>query len=402
MWIGNKEGVFKLPKEYTIPNSIGWFYSCITEFLGFRGHSDEGKTMGLAPYGKENLWVREQLENIFKIEPNGDYEIDATYIYFGKRTRSTRFTQKFMDIFGEPHIAGTPFSDLHKDIAYEAQRLLEIATQQLVRQLISTTNIKNVCIAGGVGMNCKMNGVINQMEEVDQLFVFPASSDEGTAIGAAMAINQDMQGFKLDHTSYGPEYSNEDIKRLLDELKLKYTYYEDIDKEVAKRIANNQIVGWFQGRMEFGARALGNRSILANPMNKDIKDIINNKVKNRESFRPFCPSLLYEDKDKYLINCKEAPFMIVAYYAKPGIKELIPAVVHVDNTVRPQTVRKEVKPLYWNLINEFKKITGEGIILNTSFNVRGEPIVCNPLDAVRCFYGTGMDAVAIGNYLLEK
>jgi len=405
-WIGEKNQVKQL-KEFVIPNSIGWFYSCITEFLGFKGHSDEGKTMGLASYGKENLNIRKKLNKIISYDDKGNYTVDSTYIYFDKRTRSTRFTDKLMDELGEPHLPGTPFTDLHKDIAYETQDILEDLVTKLVRQLINKTGIRKLCIAGGVGMNCKMNGVINQMDIVDELFVFPASSDEGTSIGAALYVAyKHMTTPKtketLSHTSYGPEFSNEEIKETLDELKLKYEYHDNIDKVVGKLLSQDNIIGWFQGRMEFGARALGNRSILANPSNKDMKDKINNRVKHREPFRPFCPSLLYEDKDIYLENAKDAPFMIVAYDAKEGIKERVPSVVHVDNTVRPQLVKKEVKPLYWNMINEFKKLTGEGIVLNTSFNIRGEPIVCKPIDAIRCFYGTGMDYLAIGNYLVSK
>lgn len=401
MWIGDDSGV-KMIKEIVIPNSIGWFYSCITEFLGFKGHSDEGKTMGLASYGKENLWVRKKLKKIINYNSEGDYEVDASYIYFDKRTRSGRFTDKLMDELGEPHMPNTPFTDLHKDIAFETQYILEDIVSRLVKQLIQKTEIRDVCIAGGVGMNCKMNGVINQMKEVDNLFVFPASSDEGTCIGAAMCASTHTTPTQITHTNYGPVFSNDEIKGVLDEMKLKYTYHRNIEKVVAGKLSEDKIVGWFQGRMEFGARALGNRSILANPTNKDMKDIINAHIKHREPFRPFCPSLLYEDKDKYLENAKEAPFMIVAYEAKPGMKDKIPSVVHVDNTVRPQTVRKEVNLKYWNVINEFKKMTGEGIVLNTSFNVRGEPIVCKPIDAIRCFYGTGMDYLAIGDYLLEK
>jgi len=409
-WSADEYGISKIDKEFTIPNSLGWMYAAVTEFLGFRGHSDEGKTMGLAPYGKYNQWVIDKLKKIIQYDEKGNYKINPSYIYFNKRTRSTRFTDKFMKEFGEPHISGTPFTELHKDIAYGVQWILEDVVKKLVRQLIKETGYSNICIAGGVGMNCKSNGVVNQMPEVDNLFVFPASTDEGTAIGAAMRefypdyweSIQPPTNDKLVSTSFGPEFSDEEIESVLNELKLKYRYCRNIYKEVAKKLADGEVVGWFQGRMEFGARALGNRSILADPRGADKKDYINDHVKHREPFRPYCPSLLEEDKDKYLKNAKDAPFMIVAYEAQDGVKDRIPAVVHVDNTVRPQTVNKQVNPLYWNLINEFKKLTGEGILLNTSFNVRGEPIVCKPIEAIRCFYGTGMDSLAIGSYLLEK
>jgi carbamoyltransferase len=251
-----------------------------------------------------------------------------------------------------------------------------------------------------------MNGRINQMPEVDQTFVIPASSDDGTCLGAALQLYYELGGnprqHKLEHTYYGPEYSNEKIQKVLDEAKVNYTYEPNIEAYVAEKLAENKIIGWFQGRMEFGARALGNRSILGNPLNKDMKRIINKHVKHREAFRPFCPSMLLEDKDIYLKNSSEAPYMIVAYEIKDSVKDKLPSVVHVDNTVRPQTVNKKYNERYWNLLNEFKKRTGYSVVLNTSFNVMGEPVVCSPVDALRCFYSTGIDYLAIGNFVIEK
>ena len=392
-------------KEINLPNSLGWFYSAITEFLGFKSYSDEGKTMGLAPYGKENLEIRSKLTKILKI-CDGEYTVDGSYIYFDKRTYSSRFTDKVVDILGKPHVTGTEFNEYYKDIAYETQYLLEKAVESLVTFAIKKTCVKKLCIAGGIGMNCKMNGKISRMDLVEELFVIPASSDEGTSLGAALGVFKQLGGNPqkniLTHVYFGPHFSNEEIKKVLENSKLEYNYCENIEKIVAQKLAEDKIVGWFQGKMEFAARALGNRSILANPLNKNMKNILNAKVKHREVFRPFCPSLLSEDKDIYLKNAKEAPFMIVAYDVKDDKKDVIPGVVHVDNTVRPQTVRREDNERYWNLLHEFKKITNVSVILNTSFNVMGEPIVCTPEEAIRCFFGTGVDCLAIGNYLLEK
>ena len=398
IWKGVGDEIVKL-KEINLPHSLGWFYSAVTEFLGFRAYTGEGKVMGLAPYGEENFEIREKLKKILKKTDEG-YEVNPEYIYFGKRTKSNKFTKLFTDNFGEPKKKNEDYSKLHKDLAYEAQKLLEEVVSELVRSAVRYTKIRNVCISGGVGMNCKMNGKIGALNEVDEIYIFPASSDDGSSLGSALSIEK--KRINLPNVYLGPKFSNEEIKKVLDLCKLKYTYHENIEEVTAKKIADNNIVGWFQGRMELGARALGNRSILANPLNPEMKDVLNRKVKHRESFRPFCPSILFEEKDKYLKNAKYAPYMILAYEAKELIGRKYPSVVHVDNTVRPQTVREEDNPRYYKLIKNFKELTGEGIILNTSFNIAGEPIVCTPEEAIRCFFGTGIDYLIVGNFLLEK
>jgi len=404
IWYGSGTNIEKV-KEINLPNSLGWFYSAITEFLGFKAYTGEGKVMGLAPYGNDVKEIKEKLRKIIQIKEDS-YTIDPSYIYFDKRTKSNKFTDKLTDLLGTPRNHGEDFTQYHKDIAFCVQDLLEEAVENLVRWGIKQTGLKNICIAGGVGMNCKMNGKIRSMKEVDDVFVIPPSSDNGASIGSALQLYKDLgfnpKQYKMQHAYYGPSFSNEEIKHVLDYCKVNYTYHKDIEKVTAEKIYKNKIIGWFQGRMEIGSRALGNRSILGNPLNEDMKDIINSQVKHRESYRPFCPSMLQEDANKYLKNIESAPFMIVAYDAKDGIKEKLPAVVHEDNSVRPQTVCKEDNKRYWNLINEFKSLSGESVILNTSFNIAGEPVVCTPQDAVRCFYGTGIDVLVIGNYLIEK
>lgn len=404
LWEG-RDSEIKILKEINLPNSLGWFYSCITEFLGFSSYTGEGKVMGLAPYGKENLEIREKLSQIIHIYDSG-YTIDPTYIYFNKRSRSFRFTDKLIALLGEPVTNKGYFNQYHKDIAYETQYLLEKAVTNLVSFCIKTTGIRKVCIAGGVGMNCKMNGKIRKMPIVEDLFVIPPSSDNGSCLGSALIICLEQRlnpkKYPLKTLYLGPEFSNEEIEKVLKYCKLKYCYYENIEEITAKKIQENKIVGWFQGRMEVGARALGSRSILANPLNPDMKDIINARVKHRESFRPFCPSILFEDMDVYIENPQSAPYMIIAFDAKEEMRKKLPAVVHVDNSIRPQTVTREANSRFWKLINEFKKLTGYGVIINTSFNVADEPIVCTPQEAVRCFAGTGIDCLSIGNFFLEK
>ncbi len=404
IWKGEGSNIQKI-KEINLPHSLGWFYSAITEFLGFRAYTGEGKVMGLAPYGKNDESIKNKLQKIISIKGDS-YTIDPSYIYFDKRTNSSKFTDKLVTLLGEPKLHGQEFTQYHKDLAFCTQDLLEEAVGNLVSYGIKQSNSNNVCVAGGVGMNCKMNGKILEHELVSNVFVIPPSSDNGSSIGAALQLYKNL-GYdptlhKMEHAYYGPSFTDEEIKHVLDYCKVNYTYHNNIEEVTAKKIYDNKIIGWFQGRMEIGSRALGNRSILGNPLNKDMKDIINSHVKHRESYRPFCPSMLSEDAAKYLEINEEAPFMIVAYEAKKGIDKKLPAVVHVDNSVRPQTVRKQDNERYWNLINEFKSLSGESVILNTSFNVAGEPVVCTPADAVRCFFGTGIDVLVIGNYMVEK
>jgi len=404
IWEGSGTDIKKI-KEINLPHSLGWFYSAITEFLGFRAYTGEGKVMGLAPYGKNDESIKNKLRKIISIHED-TYTIDPSYIYFDERTHSGKFTDKLVELLGTPKLHGQEFTQYHKDLAFCTQDLLEEAVSNLISYGFKYVNSNNVCVAGGVGMNCKMNGKVLEHESVDNVFVIPPSSDNGSSIGAALQLYKnlgyDPTQYKMTHAYYGPSFTNEEIKHVLDYCKVNYSYHENIEQITAEKIYNNKIVGWFQGRMEIGSRALGNRSILGNPLNTNMKDIINSHVKHRESYRPFCPSMLHEDADKYLENIDSAPFMIVAYNAKQGIDKKLPAVVHVDNSVRPQTVKKNDNERYWNLINEFKSLSGESVILNTSFNVAGEPVVCTPADAIRCFFGTGIDVLAIGNFIVEK
>ena len=404
IWVANN-GKIKKIKEINIPHSLGWFYAAITRFCGFRPNNGEGKTMGLAPYGKPNLKIRDFMNEMCRIKEM-DYEIDPTYLFYSKRSFAKEFTDKFVERLGMPRRENEKIQQHHKDTAYEAQKLLEKIVLYLVESLIEHTGIKNVCLAGGVALNCKMNGVIHSSSKVNKLFIQPISQDVGTTFGSSLALclerGIDISQFKMNHVYFGPEFSNEEIKKYLDSFSLDYKYEPKIEYETAKYLSNGMIVGWFQGKMEVGPRALGNRSILADPRDIKMKDKVNNKVKYREPWRPFCPSILEEYKEDYLIKPISHPFMILTFKVKENKISEIPSVVHIDKTARVQTVKKEDAPMFWTLINEFRKITGIPVLLNTSFNIRGEPIVCTPKDAIEDFLRTGIDILAIGNYVVMK
>ncbi len=405
MWHAKGNTLTKL-QESNIPNSLGWFYAAFTKFTGFRIYDGEGKTMGLAPYGKPNKKFREAVCDMLKLTENG-YEVDPTYLFYGKRTIAGEFSDKFAEIFGEYRKDDkAEIKDHHRDAAYEAQRRLEEVGLHLSELLVRKTGCRNLCLAGGVALNCKMNGAIQRSQLVDNIFIQPMSGDEGTALGAALAVyfenGLDMGGFTMSHVYFGTEYSNVEIEAELKVAGLKYAKSNNVEEETAKLIVNGKIVGWFQGRMEVGPRALGNRSILCDPRDPMMKDTVNNKVKFREPWRPFCPSMLYEDINEYLVKPCFHPFMILTFIIQEEVRKKIPSVVHVDGTARPQTVRREDNPRYWKLINEFKKLTGVPVLLNTSFNIRGEPIVCSPKDAINCFLKTGIDVLVLGDFVATK
>jgi carbamoyltransferase len=415
----------EVKENILIPHSLGWFYAAFTAYLGFIPYRDEGKLMGLAALGEarraQNPWP-ERLSRILKVS-NGSYEVDPLYTKFGGHYYAERFTDalvKFVTDYdpslgpigygekialnGGPPV-GKYLDPKYVDLAWAVQEKLEQAAKALVERAVREYGIKNLCIAGGVGLNCKMNGELLQATAIDNIFVQPAANDAGTAIGAAMIVAQaggDKIWNRLEHVYYGPGFSNAEIKKALDGCKVPYEESKDVVTRVADDLAAGKIVAWFQGRMEFGSRALGGRSIIANPVFPGMKEKVNNQVKYREGWRPFCPSMLDEAKDDYLQGACEAPFMIVAFPIKEDKRALIPSAVHVDGTVRPQTIKRDVNPRFHALISEVGKRTGHPVILNTSFNVRGEPIICAPLDAVRCFYSTGLDTLAIGDFVLSK
>jgi carbamoyltransferase len=399
-----KDGKYKLVKTIDIPHSLGWFYAGMTDYLGFIPYRDEGKVMGLAPYGRRVPEWEEKIAKVIKMTSDC-YEIDPSYFLLGTHDAGKHFSDKLVKLFGPPRYYGEPLNDRIKDISFIVQDTLEKAVLNLVRTATNNGNIRNVCIAGGVGLNCKMNGVIRQSPYVDKVFAQPASGDAGSALGAAIALSHrsgEWKRFRLKNVYYGPSYTDDEIQKELDIAGVKYSKPDNIAKKIAVAISEGKIVAHFDGAMEFGARALGHRSILANPCDPEMKDKVNLRVKFREFWRPFCPSLLTEYKDDYLEDADDAEFMIIAYQAKKGINDLLPSVVHVDNSVRPQTVERDVNPRYWEMLNELKSLTGHPVVMNTSFNLRGQPMIAHPRDAIACFFTNGLDVLVLNNYWIEK
>jgi len=416
-WIGEGERI-SLLKSIPVPHSLGFFYAAMTEYLGFSGFSDEGKVMGLAPYGQADPDIRMRLDKVIRESGDG-YEVDPGFLYYGPRSQSFRHTNRLSELLGmPPRKRDSELTAWHRNLAWEVQHKLECLVERLLRWAIVETGIRDVCISGGVAMNCKMNGALSKLDEVDRLFVLPASSDAGCAYGSALVLEHQRGGSHLREkaqafTPYlGPGFSDAQIAEAFEEAKLKPSRLCENDEElceiVADRLAVGRIVGWFQGRMEVGERALGNRSILAHPGMAEMKDKLNREVKRREAFRPFAPSILAERANEIFLPRETEAYepyhawMLKAALVSPAVAEKIPAVVHVDGSIRPQVVSSRSNPLYHRMISAFWRRTGMPAILNTSFNVRGEPIVCTPLDALRCFYSTGLDVLAIGRYIVEK
>ena len=414
VWLGNREKISCIEKN-TLPHSFGYFFGAITEFLGFSMFSGEGKVMGLAPYGNSNPDIRKKLKKFFYLE-NYQVKIDPEYIYFDKRSYNLRFTDKLVKLFNKkPRTPESKISQWHKDLAYESQYILEDYISTIIRKYINETGIRNVCISGGVAMNCKMNGVINDLPEIENCYVYSASYDAGVALGSAIMISDNKKKIKknisLSSVYQGKSFSNLYIKKMLNKNKISnFTFInkKNLLSNVAQELLNGKIIGWFQGRAEVGARSLGNRSILANPTIKNMKNILNREVKNREFFRPFAPSILIEYSEEYfkLKSSSKDYFqyrdMLVAATAKKNVKNKIPAVVHVDNTVRPQIVSRSSNQLFYELIKEFYNLSSVPLLLNTSFNVRGEPIINSPEEALRCFYSSGIDILVIENFIVRK
>ncbi len=391
----------KILKEINIPHSLGKVYSGITYHLGFRPDKDEYQVMGLASYGKPTFY--DAFKKVVLFDSNGGYKIDGSYCNYDLEGRPT---PKLADIIGPARKYGEPITQQHMDIAASLQKVHEEAVLDLVSHLHKLTGEDNLCLAGGVCYNSVANGRIELESKFKNFYLPPCVGDSGTSVGSALYIYNSVLGksrsYVLDSASLGPGYTDDEIKQALDICKVKYRKEKNIAKATAKLLSDGNIMGWFQGKMEFGPRALGNRSILADPRRAEMKDMVNKYVKRRQEFRPFAPSTLEEDMDAYFDAKHNSPFMTSVCPVKPEYRDKIPAVTHFDGTARIQTVSKKTNPRYWEMIDEFKKITGVGVVLNTSFNVRDEPIVCSPLDALGCFFSSGMDYLAIGDYLVMK
>jgi carbamoyltransferase len=390
---GRLEHVLTIP----FPDSVGYFYSEFTEYLGFHRNSDEWKVMGLAPYGKPGIDLRAFID-----ADAAPYKVDARRLVANGAAPFAEMVR----LFGPRRIPESEIDERHKDVAYAVQDVCEIAMMSVVKMAIEKTKSRNVCLAGGVALNSKANGKIVASGMVDKFFVQPAASDDGVALGAAVAPYLDGGGRlpmePMRHAYLGPEFDDEAIESALKTYKLRYARLNDVAATAAELLSNGKILGWFQGRMEFGPRALGSRSILADPRDPEMNAKVNNAVKFREWWRPFAPSIKKEAAGEYLESASDSPFMILTAQVRPEKRAVIPSVTHVDGSARPQTVEKEINPLYWRLIDEFGKRTGVPVIMNTSFNLRGEAIVHTPTDAIRTFFSSGMDALVIGSFLVEK
>ena len=389
---GRLEHVLTIPW----PNSLGLFYAQFTNYLGFQPYSDEWKVMGLAPYGQAGI----NLGSLIVAD-------DAPYRVAARRLlgRSPDDLSALEAPLGPRRAPESEIGERHKNIAYAVQDACEMAMLNVVKLAVEKTKCRNVCLAGGVALNSKANGKILTSGLVDRLFVQPAAADDGAALGAALAPYLDsgrLPQAPMRHAYYGPQYSDADIEVTLRTYKLRYKKLSDPAMAAGEFLAQGKILGWFQGRMEFGPRALGSRSILADPRDPQMNAKVNNAVKFREWWRPFAPSLKREAAGDYLESAGDSPFMVLTAQVRPEKRAVIPAVTHVDGSARPQTVEKGVNPLYWRLLDEFEKRTGVPVIMNTSFNLRGEAIVNTPTDALRTFFSSGMDALVLGSFLVEK
>jgi carbamoyltransferase len=401
---GEGKGIARL-REINIPHSLGWFYSAFTEFLGWNPNEGEVKLMGLAPFGSPDPEVEKLVREVLQITDEG-YRIDADYLFYGPRSHGKFFSDAIVERLGPPRGRGEPLTDRHRSIARAVQDRLEEVGVHLASMALRVAGSRRLCLAGGVALNCKMNGELHRRGLADEIFVQPLAHDGGVSLGAAQALaveKGDDPRFEMDHLFWGPAYGNDEIESVLRASRAPYRRSSQVAEEAARMIADGKIVGWFQGRMEGGPRALGGRSILADPRDPEMKDLVNDRVKFREAWRPFALSILEEHFAEYVKKPAKSPFMIMAFDVADARRSDIPSAMHsADHTTRPQTVSRKTSPLYWDLIECFRGITGVPAVLNTSFNVKDEPIVCTPRDALRCFYGTGMDSLVIGDCILEK
>lgn len=411
-----KGNVIEVINTVDFPYSIGIFYSAFTQLLGFPHYGDEYKVMGLAPYG-EPKYV-DKLKKVVKLTGNGLFTLDLSYfksaakgvISYGEDHLPivpSLFSAKMVTKFGEPRKKEEALSQYHKDLGASVQRITELVVFHILNHLQKRTGLINVCIAGGVAQNSVANGKITRNTTFKNVYIPSAGHDAGIAMGAALYVqHQVLKQAKVSPilTAYtGSRYNNEEIEQLLISKKIQYTRLADgaLYEKVADRLVNAGVVGWFSGRAEFGPRALGGRSILADPRRSDAKDLLNAKIKRRESFRPFAPSILKEYVHEYFEVNDVVPFMEKVFPIRPEKQAAIPAVTHADGTGRLQTVDKEVSPRYYALIEAFRKKTGVPILLNTSFN-ENEPIVNSPLEALNCYLRTDMDMLVMENIIVER
>jgi len=400
-----KANTFELIKEIRFPHSLGLLYSAFTYYLGFKVNSAEYKVMGAAPYGTPRFKDK-ILDELMEVRDDGSFRLDMRYFAYDYGLTMTN--RRFADLFGRPRRAPeSEMEDFHWDMAASIQAVTEEVVLRMVRDLHKRTGLPNLCMAGGVALNCVANGRIVREGPFEQLWVQPAAGDAGSALGCALFVHNALHGqprtFRMDHAYWGPSYSDEEIRRFLDERKAPYKSLprDEMLAETARLLDEEQkVVGWFQGRLEWGPRALGARSILADARNEENWKRVNLKIKFRESFRPFAPAVLAEKASEWFELDRESPYMLLVSQVRED--RSIPAVTHVDGSARVQTVTRESHADFYDLLKAFDERSGCPVLINTSFNVRGEPIVCTPEDAWLCFMRTDMDVLVLGNQILYK
>jgi carbamoyltransferase len=416
MWAVGEGNSIDVLGQVEYPHSTGIVYTATTQFLGFPHYGDEGKVMGLAPYGRPRFI--NEFREIIRAEENGQFRLNLNYFRHhaegvemtwdeGSPVIGRVFSDEFAHLFGPPRAAGAALSDRERDIAASLQLRLEEIGFHILNHLHDKTGLSDLGLAGGVAYNSVMNGKILLNTPFKRLFIQPAAGDSGTALGVCYQIYNGIlkcEGSEVMTGAYtGPQFTGAEIKKSLSESELAFEYYsdEDLTKRAAQDIAAGLVVGWFQGRMEFGPRALGNRSIVVDPRRAEMKDILNDRIKKREPFRPFAPSILEERVADYFEQTHPAPAMLMVYQIKPERRAEIPAVTHVDGSGRLQTVSRAVNERYYELISDFAALTGVPLVLNTSFN-ENEPIVCTPQHAIECFKKTKMDVLYLGNFAVRR
>ncbi len=394
----------RILQEILFPHSLGKLYEAFTQFLGFRPCSGEGKVMGLAPYGDPERFLP-LLREIVREGPEGTFRLDLDYFgyHYGAKTM---YSRKFVERFGPSREPESGLEDRHRDVAAALQKRVEEIALHMANHLFKLTGSPNLCLAGGVCLNCQMNSALREQGPFREIFVPPPAGDPGTAVGAAKVLyHHRFGGTKrevLESAFLGPAFSEEACRSALDIEGLRAEALDDPAETCARLLAKGKIVGWYQDRMEVGPRALGNRSILADPRDPGMKDRMNRQIKFREGFRPFAPAILEDRCGEYFESDDPSPFMLRVYRVRPEKTGSIPAVIHVDGTCRVQTVHAESHPLFHRLIDRFDRLTGVPVVLNTSFNLRGEPIVLTPADALSTFLRSGMDALFLGRLLVRK
>ena len=405
--IGDKSNI-KLLKKLKIPHSTGSFYSTFTDFFGYKPESDEWKIMALSAYGSKNNKYYKIIKNMVNLKPDGSFTLDQSYFKQHLHTFPNFYTDDFVRLLGTPKKKNEKFTKRDFEIASAMQQVFEDICSHMLKYLYRATRVKNLVLSGGSFMNSVFNGKAHKISQFDNVWLSSCPDDSGQSIGSALylynKILKKKNRYELKHNFLGPSFKSDEIKKDLVKYKINFIYKKNISEIVSQKLANGKLVGWFQGRMEFGQRALGNRSILADPRDLSSKNRVNSAVKYREKFRPFAPAVI----DKYaheffdLKKGEKVPFMEKVVLVKKEKRRLIPAVVHKDFTARVQTVDSKTNKIFHNLINDFYKITGVPVLLNTSFNLNGEPIVCNPTDAIRTFYSCGLDLLVMDNYLIYK